>query len=55
LWEHRIDVIPAKAGIHFDAARHRQMDSRFRGNDVRNIGGIRLGLKPALFDYPIAE
>ena len=30
------DVIPAKAGIHFDLlqVKKKQMDSRFRGNDA---------------------
>ncbi len=32
------DVIPAKAGIHFDLDR-RNMDSRFRGNDDMGIRG----------------
>jgi hypothetical protein len=28
-----LDVIPAKAGIHFDLAVKSNMDSRVRGND----------------------
>jgi hypothetical protein len=30
-----LDVIPAKAGIQFALKQEAKMDSRFRGNDVK--------------------